>query len=219
MKPGPRPKGMVSIKWSPDFAYAICLIVADGYVSKDGRHISLTSKDREQVETFKKCLGIHTKISAKYSGGGKRAYHTQFGDVLFHQYLVSIGIGPAKSKTIGAVCVPDEYFRDFFRGYFDGDGSTYSYDDSMWKTSYRFYTSSLRLPLRAVALLCAGSARYTFRPPPSFTSREMVLVGLSSVSAMDVSVLPASSPLLISSRSIAVKLSNVLCIRISYPLH
>lgn len=128
-------------KWSADFTYAIGLIVADGCLSKDGRHIDLTSKDKAQVVLFQKCLRITTKVSSKYSGAGNRAYCCQFSDVLFYRFLMSIGLSPAKSKIIGAVLVPDEYFIDFLRGYFDGDGSSTSHYDSVFKNSYRFYLS------------------------------------------------------------------------------
>ena len=141
MKRGPKPRGQVAIAWSPSFAYAIGLLTADGCLSKDGRHIDLTSIDKAQITLFKKCLGLTTKVGIKYSGAGNMAYHTQFGDVLFYQFLMSIGLSPAKSKTISSVLIPDEYFRDFLRGYFDGDGCTYSFFDSVFKRSYRFYLS------------------------------------------------------------------------------
>ena len=47
----------------------------------------------------------------------------------------------AKSKTMGRLAVPDEYFFDFLRGVYDGDGHFYSYWDSRWKSSYMFYLS------------------------------------------------------------------------------
>ncbi len=127
--------------WSPDFAYVVGLITADGCLQKDGRHIDLTSKDLEQVATFKRCLGLTVKIGKKKSGIGNEYYRIQFGDVLFYQFLVRIGITPAKSKTILSVQVPDEYFADFLRGYFDGDGTSYSFYDSLFPKSYRFYIS------------------------------------------------------------------------------
>ena len=141
MKRGPKPQGKVVTNWSADFAYAIGLLVADGCLSKDGRHIDLTSKDKVQIMLFQKCLKITSKISSKYSGAGNRAYCCQFSDVLFYRFLLSIGLSPAKSKTISAVFVPDEYFIDFLRGYFDGDGSSVSHYDSIFKKSYRFYLS------------------------------------------------------------------------------
>jgi hypothetical protein len=141
MKRGPKPKGKVKIIWSVRFAYAIGLLTADGCLSKDGRHIDLTSVDKAQVLLFRKCLGISTKVSTKRSGAGNLAYCVQFSDVLFYQFLMSIGLSTAKSKTITSVQIPDEYFPDFFRGYFDGDGSSYSHYDSVFKKSFRFYLS------------------------------------------------------------------------------
>src|SRR3989344_4420093 len=141
MKRGPKPKGQVEIKWSSQFAYAIGLLTADGCLLNDGRHIDFTSKDYEQVATFKKCLTLKTKISIKHSGIGNRYYRVQFSDVLFREFLMSIGLTPAKSKTITSVLVPDKYFPDFLRGYFDGDGTSYSFYDSIFPKSYRFYVS------------------------------------------------------------------------------
>lgn len=141
MKRGPKPKGKVKIIWSSNFAYAIGLITADGCLSKDGRHIDLTSKDKEQIVTFNKCLDIDSKVSAKSAGNGNMAFHSQFGDVLFYRFLVSIGLTPAKSKTISSVLLPDRYFIDFLRGYFDGDGTSCSFQDPVFKQSFRFYVS------------------------------------------------------------------------------
>jgi hypothetical protein len=36
--------------------------------------------------------------------------------------------------------IPEEYFFDFLRGHFDGDGTFYSYSDPRWRSSYMFYT-------------------------------------------------------------------------------
>lgn len=141
MKRGPKPKGAVKIAWSPEFSYAIGLITADGCLINDGRHIDFTSKDLEQVETFKTCLGLTVKTGIKHSGIGKPYHRVQFGDVLFYNFLTKIGLTAAKSKTIKSVQIPDEYFADFLRGYFDGDGTSSSYYDSAFPESYRFYIS------------------------------------------------------------------------------
>lgn len=140
MKRGPKPKGQISVKWTPRLAYAIGLLVADGCLLNDGRHIDLTSKDIQQVQTFKECLGLKVKIGTKKSGlNNKLYYHVQFGDVLFYKFLMDIGLSPAKSKTISAIKIPKKYFSNFLRGYFDGDGTTYSFYDSVFPESYRFY--------------------------------------------------------------------------------
>lgn len=140
-KRGPKPQGNVKIKWSANFAYAIGLMVTDGCLYNDGRHMSLTSKDSEQAEQFKLCLGLDVKTGLKANGASKKKkyYHVQFGDVLFYKFLLSIGLTPAKSKTIGRVVVPDEYFFDYVRGCFDGDGCFYSYWDPRWRSSHMFY--------------------------------------------------------------------------------
>ena len=44
-KRGPKPKGKVKINWSANFAYAIGLLVTDGCLYNDKRHMSLTTKD------------------------------------------------------------------------------------------------------------------------------------------------------------------------------
>jgi len=48
---------------------------------------------------------------------------------------------PNKTRIIGEVKIPKKYFFDFLRGHLDGDGSTYSYFDPRWKTSFLFYLS------------------------------------------------------------------------------
>ncbi len=140
---GPKPKRQ-EIKWTEDFAYAVGLLATDGCLSSDGRHLSLVSKDREQVEAIKRCLGLGAGIRRHDAGvaGKDRAYfRIQWGDVILYDFLRSIGIRERKSLTIGALQIPDEYFFDFLRGSFDGDGSFYSYRDPRWSTSFMIYTS------------------------------------------------------------------------------
>ncbi len=140
-KRGPKPKGKVKIMWSPNFAYALGLLATDGCLSNDGRHIILTSIDKDQLDNFNLCLGTNFHIGTKSSGAGKKAYVLQFGDVLLFNFLEQIGITKKKSLTIGEVQIPDVYFWHFLRGCFDGDGCTYSYMDPRWKSSFMFYLS------------------------------------------------------------------------------
>ena len=138
-KRGPKPKGRVDTTWRPELAYAVGLITADGSLSKDGRHIDLTSKDREQIETYKKCLGLlNVKTGNKKSThSDKQEYHrVQFGDVLFYKFLTKIGLSPNKSKTIKKVKIPTKLFFDFVRGEWDGDGTIYCSRDKRWESSY-----------------------------------------------------------------------------------
>jgi LAGLIDADG DNA endonuclease family protein len=152
-KRGPKPKQIINTTWSPRLAYAIGLITTDGCLSKDGRHIDLTSKDREQLENFGRCLGITLRISTKQSGIGTPYLRVQIGSVLFYKFLESIGLTQRKSKTLGAIIIPDAYFFDFLRGHFDGDGTFYSYMDPRWRSSFMFYTVFLSASKRHILWL------------------------------------------------------------------
>lgn len=140
-----RPLNKIKIKWSSSFAYAIGVIVTDGNLSPDGRHINITSKDKEMVKTIAVCLGAKNRIGRKSRGGSskKEYFVLQFGDVIFYAFLMSIGIMPKKSKTIGILKIPSRFFFDFLRGHFDGDGTFFSYWDPRWKSSFMFYTEFL----------------------------------------------------------------------------
>ena len=137
---GAHAQNKIAIKWSPEFAYAIGLLVTDGCLSKNGSYIDLTSKDEEQLVNFMKCLDFKNKIGSKFNGShSKTTMRVQFGDIYFHKFLRSIGLMPAKSKTLGLITIPEDYFFDFLRGHFDGDGTFYSYWDPRWRSSYMFY--------------------------------------------------------------------------------
>ena len=128
--------------WSSKLAYAVGLITTDGNLSKDGRHLEFTSKDKKLVRTFKSILHLNNKISKKGSGStnGKKYFRIQFGNIGFYNWLTNIGLTPAKSKTLGQLLIPDRYFFDFLRGCFDGDGCIRSYWDKRWASSFMFYT-------------------------------------------------------------------------------
>lgn len=138
-KPGFNAKKRISEEWSSNLAYALGLLAADGCLSPPGHLIDLTSKEREQLKNYIKCLGIPLNITQKSGGNGQKYLRVQFKSVLFYNFLVSIGLTPAKSKTMGPLKIPNKYFFDFLRGLFDGDGCTYSYWDKRWRSSYMYY--------------------------------------------------------------------------------
>ena len=117
-------------------AYLVGLIATDGCLSGDGRHIDVTSKDFQLLETVNEILPKRQKIASKRNGHGQTAHHIQIGDVAMYRWLMTIGLTPRKSLTIGKIDVPETYFPDFFRGVFDGDGSAYCYHDKRWTSSY-----------------------------------------------------------------------------------
>ena len=146
-----KPLNKVKIEWSPSFAYAIGLIATDGYLSVDRRHITMTSKDLEQIESFKRCLAIQNRIGRKSRAFGqeKRYYYVHLGDRVFYDFLLSIGLTPAKSKTLKRLRVPDEYFVDFLRGCIDGDGNI----NIFWHSESRHPQLRVRLSSASIKFL------------------------------------------------------------------
>lgn len=104
--------------------YVVGLIATDGNLSRNGRHIAITSKDRDYLFLIRDILGLHCVLGKKSSGSVKEKKYSvlQFSDVAFYKYLQSVGLFPRKSLILGKIAVPDDYFHDFFRGVVDGDG-------------------------------------------------------------------------------------------------
>lgn len=124
-----------STRWTTELAYAVGLLATDGCLSSDGRHIELTSQDRDQLQTFAGILSLTNRITTKISSYSKRlCTRIQFGNVQLYKFLLSIGLSPNKSLTLGELNIPNEYFPDFLRGVLDGDGCIKSYVDR-----YNFY--------------------------------------------------------------------------------
>jgi len=104
--------------------YFVGLIATDGNLSKDGRHITLTSKDRGHLFLVQKAIGLKGTIGLKARGGSKDKIYSilQFSNVNFYKYLESIGLTARKSLTIGELQINKNYWNDFIRGVIDGDG-------------------------------------------------------------------------------------------------
>lgn len=93
----------------------------------------------EQLSNFKNALNID--VSNSHSHRAKNSIQrVQFGDVFFYRFLEEIGLMSNKSKVLGRIDVPQKFFWHFLRGSFDGDGTSYSYWDKRWKSSFMFYT-------------------------------------------------------------------------------
>jgi len=62
------------------------------------------------------------KIGIKHSGRKKKSYRLQIGSQKICKDLLTLGIRPRKTFTLDTINVPEEYFSDFLRRFFDGDG-------------------------------------------------------------------------------------------------
>jgi hypothetical protein len=102
------------------------MIATDGNLSRDGRHLTVTSADSDMLALICRCLTLKARITPT-SGG--RCYRVQWSDRTLYRWLQSIGLSPAKSRTLGPLKIPTEYLADFVRGCIDGDGSIVVYVD------------------------------------------------------------------------------------------
>lgn len=105
--------------------YWIGYIAADGNVQKSYNMISMVSKDIEHVERVKELVPTAKTSIHSRERGTVQVYFSSKGT---KDYLISVGITPAKSKTL----VVDQSIIDwdFIRGVFDGDGSVRLRDGS-----------------------------------------------------------------------------------------
>ncbi len=108
-----------------DLWYVVGYIATDGSLSIDGRHINITSKDRQHLYLIRSALFLTNKIGRKTRAGDTEKTYSQIqiGDVVFYRYLLSLGLTPNKSLTLGTLKIDRVYINDFLRGVIDGDGS------------------------------------------------------------------------------------------------
>ena len=97
--------------WTPKLAYVVGLLVTDGNLSKDGRHITMRSSDKCMLVTFKKCLRLENKIGESYDKGKEKppSYRVQFCNIQFYKWLIFIGVRPAKTHTISKIKIPEKF--------------------------------------------------------------------------------------------------------------
>ncbi len=102
--------------------YLVGLIATDGCLSSDGRHIDITAKERDFLQTITKQTGLTNRVGIKNKGTDKEAYRFQIANKNFYDFLLSVGLTQHKSLTLGKIKVPNRFFIDFLRGVIDGDG-------------------------------------------------------------------------------------------------
>lgn len=133
--------------WSPNMAYIIGIIAADGNLfkvkNKESYRITITQYDKHLLEWIAKEIGYTGKIKESIIPNTVASVgtHVQSKKSEFYRYdlvfcskyiydrLEEIGISQNKSLTLGKLQIPREYFKYFLRGYIDGDGSVSYYKD------------------------------------------------------------------------------------------
>jgi hypothetical protein len=119
--------------WSSEMSYVLGYITADGCISIDKRRknnpfiLNITSVEKKHLYRIRKALNSAHKISKKTGRCTNIAYQFQARNPIITQDLINLGILPRKSYNLGPIEVPNKYFPDFVRGFFDGDGTVYIY--------------------------------------------------------------------------------------------
>ena len=113
---GPRARSDATLgplEWTADRAYAVGLIATDGNLSRKPFCVSITSIDVDLLETVRTRLALDAPIKPHGGGYGQRCHRLAWSDARFYTWLLDIGLTPAKSLTIGALAIPNDYFADF----------------------------------------------------------------------------------------------------------
>lgn len=150
----------LSLGWSDAMAYLVGLAATDGCLITGRRQINFKSSDRDLVALYLRLLGRTNKIVTERTRTGGLAYHTQFGDAAWYDWLLSIGLSQRKSLTLGPIAVPDAQLFPTLRGLLDGDGTitnkVYRADtgrrsDYYWEYLLTRFESASRIHLEWIA--------------------------------------------------------------------
>lgn len=120
--------------WTSEMAYILGYIFADSCIAFDKNRkknpytLNITSVDKKHLYKIRKAFGSTHKISKKNNGRKRIAFQFQVRNSILCKDLINLGIKPRKTYKIDTnINVPDKYFPDFTRGFFDGDGTVYIY--------------------------------------------------------------------------------------------
>lgn len=110
-------------------AYVLGFFAADGYITvnkRGGQFWSIQIIDRGLLEKIKIAVDSEHKITTKNSKkkDGK-SFRLQIGSIEMCDDLRSLGYGERKTKNLVVPNIPNKYFSEFVRGYFDGDGNVW----------------------------------------------------------------------------------------------
>lgn len=103
---------------SADMFWVLGFIAADGCIERD-RTWSVCQKEIEPIEKIKKHIGYTGPIEIR------KVFRLRINSNKHTKGLNKFGIIKKKSLILDFPTIPNEYFWDFVRGYFDGDGSIF----------------------------------------------------------------------------------------------
>lgn len=134
--------------WSPDMAYVLGFIAADGNICHSGRAHTLhvACDDKDVIEKIKSVLKYAGPIHEKNRFNGKISYSLRICDPIIFRDLQKLAVTERKSLTFTPPKIPKNLERHFIRGYFDGDGSVNLRNTPyLSKLNVSIYTASINM--------------------------------------------------------------------------
>lgn len=119
---------------SPNMAYILGLLASDGSVGKETNIIKLTLQavDESFLQIIKEELEYEGEIKTYITKQGFSNSTLQFTSEKIKRTLATYNIVPSKTYTFQFPAkLQRKYWRDFFRGYFDGDGTICTAGDAL----------------------------------------------------------------------------------------
>jgi len=115
--------------WTPKMAYVLGFFMADGSIDVNPRgshYFSIQICDKMLLEEIRNVLDSEHKIATRKGiGNQKDRYRLQIGSREMYSDLEKLGVKQQKAHTMRIPDVPNKYFNEFVRGYFDGDGNVW----------------------------------------------------------------------------------------------
>ncbi|MEI8337742.1 MAG: LAGLIDADG family homing endonuclease, partial [bacterium] len=110
-------------------SYVLGFFAADGYITinrRGGQFWSIQITDKDLLENIRRVIESNHKIGFRQKVGNSKAlYRLQIGSIEMCEDLSKLGFKKRKTKNLSIPNVPEKYFKDFVRGYFDGDGNVW----------------------------------------------------------------------------------------------
>lgn len=121
--------------WNRNNAYTFGWVMSDGCLLREGRNktawaVRICSNDRDIIEWLHNYLCVGNKIYKQNECG----HLIKYRNTESIQFMMDNHLTERKSINMEFPDVPDEFFGDFVRGYFDGDGSIV-----LHRTRYNLY--------------------------------------------------------------------------------
>lgn len=115
--------------WTPNMAYILGFFAADGYLTKnkrDGHYWGIEITDLDLINRIKAIIGSNHKIGIRFPRKNEKIlYRLQIGSREMYKDLNMLGFVSNKTYNMAIPNIPANLFKDFVRGYFDGDGNVW----------------------------------------------------------------------------------------------